>query len=164
VSAPGCRFQHLAVCFQEVPRAEATGYSRSNRQQPILPSTATLSIGSRRRNLQQPCSTRAGVTCHPSCRCFSSVALRDVDSCAARVRAIPYPLGSFATCALRQSCTATASRKPSQMRNRLSTPVRGFPQGGSSSRHRCGSSRQRSRHQRRAIMVFKIDVPRIAAA
>ena len=75
MSAPGCRFQHLAVCFQEVPRAEATGYSRSNRQQPILPSTATLSIGSRRRNLQQPCSTRAGVTCHPLADAVGSVVL-----------------------------------------------------------------------------------------
>ena len=69
VSAPGCRFQPLAVCFQEVPLAEAAGYSRSNRQQRILSSTVALSTGSRRRNLQQPRSNPRGVTCHPSSRC-----------------------------------------------------------------------------------------------
>ena len=106
LSAPGCRFRPLALSFQQVPRPAAAGYSRSNREQPILRSTAVFLAGSRSGNLQQPCSTRAGVTCHPSCRCFSSVALRDADSCAARVPAIRYPLGSFATCALRQSRTA----------------------------------------------------------
>ena len=69
MSAPGCRFRPLALCFQQVPRPAAAGYSRSNREQPILRSTTALSTGSRRRNLQQPCSTRAGVTCRQSCRC-----------------------------------------------------------------------------------------------
>ena len=69
VSAPGCRFRPLALCFQQVPRVAATGYSRSNREQPISRSTAALLTGSRRSNLQQPCSTRAGVTCRPSSRC-----------------------------------------------------------------------------------------------
>jgi hypothetical protein len=69
VSAPGCRFQTLALCFQQVPRAPAAGYSRSNREQPILRSTTVFLAGSRRGNLQQLCSTRAGVTCHPSSRC-----------------------------------------------------------------------------------------------
>jgi hypothetical protein len=63
VSAPGCRFRPLALCFQQVPQVEAAGYSHSNRQQSILPSTIAISKGSRRRNLQQLCSTRAGVTC-----------------------------------------------------------------------------------------------------
>jgi len=58
-----CRFWSVAVCFQEVPRVEAAGYSRSNPQQRILQSTSAISIGSRRRNPQKPYSTRAGVTC-----------------------------------------------------------------------------------------------------
>ena len=60
MSAPGCRFRVLTLCFQQVPRAEAAGYSRRNPEQSVLRSTAALSKGSRRRNLQQPCSTRAG--------------------------------------------------------------------------------------------------------
>ncbi len=83
VSAPGCWFRPLALCFQQVPRVAATGYSRSNREQPISRATSAFLAGYRRSNLRQPCSTRAGVTCHPSCRCFSSVALRDAGSCAA---------------------------------------------------------------------------------
>ena len=27
MSAPGCRFRPLALCFQQVPRVEASGYS-----------------------------------------------------------------------------------------------------------------------------------------
>jgi hypothetical protein len=77
VSAPRCRFQPQAVCFQEVPRGEAAGYSGRNLQQPILPSTAALSTGSRRRNLGQLCSTRAGVTCRSAnSRCVSTVSQR----------------------------------------------------------------------------------------
>ena len=65
----GCWFRPLSLCFQQVPRAEAAGYSRSNRKQPLLPSTTVFSKSSRRRNLREPCSTRAGVTCRHSCRC-----------------------------------------------------------------------------------------------
>ncbi len=35
MSAPGCRFRPLALCFQQVPRVAAAGYSRSNREQSI---------------------------------------------------------------------------------------------------------------------------------
>jgi hypothetical protein len=66
VSAPGCRFRPLALCFQQVPRVAAAGYSRSNREQPISQATFAFLAGYRRSNLQQPCSTRAGVTCHPT--------------------------------------------------------------------------------------------------
>lgn len=72
MNAPGCRFRPLALCFQQVPEAESVGYSRRNREQSNLRPTAVLSTGSRRRNLQQPCSTRTGVTCRPSIRCASS--------------------------------------------------------------------------------------------
>jgi hypothetical protein len=53
----------LALCFQQVPRTDAAGYSRSNRKPPILPSTALLSTGSRSGNFQQLRSNPAGVTC-----------------------------------------------------------------------------------------------------
>ena len=69
VSAPGCLFRPLALCFQQVPRVAATGYSRSNREQPISRATSAFLAGYRRSNHRQPCSTRAGVTCHHSCRC-----------------------------------------------------------------------------------------------
>ena len=65
VSAPGCWFRPLALCFQQVPRVAATGYSRSNREQPISRATSAFLAGYRRSNLRQPCSTRAGVTCRP---------------------------------------------------------------------------------------------------
>lgn len=63
VSAPGVGLWPFTLCFQQVPRAESAGYSRRNRGQPVLPSTIALSIGSRRRNLQQHCSNPPGVTC-----------------------------------------------------------------------------------------------------
>lgn len=69
VSAPGCLFRPLALCFQQVPRVAATGYSRSNREQPISRATSAFLAGYRRSNLRQPCSTRAGVTCHAYFRC-----------------------------------------------------------------------------------------------
>ena len=96
MSAPGCRFQPLAVCFQEVPRAEAAGYSRSNRHERILLSTVALSIGSRRRNLQQPRSNPRGVTCHPQADAEGSAVLRD----ASILRRMPYKIEWIGTVAL----------------------------------------------------------------
>jgi hypothetical protein len=77
VSAPGCRFRPLALCFQQVPRPAAAGYSRSNREQSISRSTTVFLAGSRSGNLQQLRSNPPGVTCPHPTRCFSSVALRD---------------------------------------------------------------------------------------
>ena len=65
VSAPKCQFRALALCFQQVPGRAAGRYSRSNRDQSISRSTTMFLAGSRSRNRQQPCSTRAGVTHHP---------------------------------------------------------------------------------------------------
>ena len=57
------------LCFQQVPRAVAAGYSCSNREQSILRSTTLLLTGSRRSNLRQPCSNPRGVLCPPYNRC-----------------------------------------------------------------------------------------------
>jgi len=69
VSALGCRFRPLTLFFQQVPRVAAAGYSRSNREQPMLRSTTVLLAGSRSRNLRQLRSNPRGVTCHPFSRC-----------------------------------------------------------------------------------------------
>ena len=64
------------LCSQQVPAIATAGYSRSNREPPISPSTALLPTGSRSGNLQQLRSNPRGVTCPYSTRCFSSVVLR----------------------------------------------------------------------------------------
>ena len=80
VSAPGCRFQALVLCFQQVPRPTSAGYSRRNREQLLLPSTTVLSTGSRCGNLQQLCSNPPGVTCRYPADAAGGVALRDAGS------------------------------------------------------------------------------------
>lgn len=122
-------------------------------------STTTLSIGSRRGNLRQPCSTRAGVTCRHYCRCRRQRRFWDVGSGTERQ---PDAHAGEIHCLMSER--ASSGQELEQRARQLGVDIQGQPCTGSSSRTRIIEAERASRESRLWLLALISAVASVVSA